>query len=297
MEKTKRKKRGRGSRYDAELIPGRPDLTAIFPYLFKRRCDSLVYFNSVMNVEKTLEYIEKKKESGGRITFFQIVLIAMIRTLRERPGLNRYIAGRRVYQRNNISVNFVAKQDFSEGATESNVFLQFSPEESYQDILKKVNGEIKSVKQGKITDDGKLIALFMKLPRFVLRLLLWLLDTWDFYIDTPKLLRGIDPLRCSLFIANLGSLGVEAVYHHLFEWGNCSIFAAIGKIKPVPWVEEDNTIKARKAVEIKFTVDERVCDGFYLAKSLELLQNYIQNPELLGEVAGSERQTTAESGQ
>jgi len=253
----------------------------MFPYLFKRRCDSVVLFTEKVEVAGALAYIERKKSEGQPVTFFQLVILAMIRTLRERPGMNRFIAGRRLYQRKAVSVNFVAKQSFADNASESNVFIKIKEDERFTDILAKIRGQIKSVKQGGLSDDDKMMEPLLHLPRFVLQFLVWALEKWDFYVDTPGFLRSIDPLRCSVFLTNLGSIGVDAPYHHLFEWGNCSCLAAIGKIKLMPWVDESGAVVARRAVEINFTLDERIADGFYFAKSLELFEHYLKNPEEL----------------
>lgn len=57
------------------------------------------------------------------------------------------------------------------------------------------------------------------MPRFAIRAVIKAMELWDFYVDTPKFIRGIDPMRASVMVANLGSVGMGAAYHHLFEWG------------------------------------------------------------------------------
>jgi len=119
----------------------------------------------------------------------------------------------------------------------------------------------------------------MKLPRCILRMLFAFLRWMDFYFNMPRAFTDVDPLRCSVYIANLGSIGIEAPFHHLFEWANCSMFIAIGKIGYKPVALEDGTIVAKKMVEVKVSIDERIADGFYFARSLELMQSYLKNPE------------------
>ena len=121
----------------------------------------------------------------------------------------------------------------------------------------------------------------MKLPRLMLRIIFAYLRWTDFYFNMPRMFTDVDPLRCSAYIANLGSIGIEAPFHHLFEWGNCSMFIAIGKIGYKPVALEDGTLVTKKMVEVKVTLDERIADGFYFARSLELMQSYLQNPETI----------------
>ena len=111
-----------------------------------------------------------------------------------------------------------------------------------------------------------------------------LLGLWDFYVDTPSFLRGIDPLRCSAYVANLGSVGLDAAYHHLFEWGTCSLFVTIGKVKPTVVVGEDGQPTVRRTMELKIALDERIADGYYDARALELFDTYLNDPTQLQQI-------------
>lgn len=255
-------------------------LNAMFPYMFRSRTESLVYFSTALDVENLLEYIEKKKTEGIELKFFQLFVASVVKLFKERPYLNRFVSGRKLYQRNNIKVSFIAKKAASDEGEETNVALTFGEKTSFQDVIDKLKRDIKIAKSEEVKkDDDKLIETLMKLPRFMLRMLFAFLRWMDFYFNMPKMFADVDPLRCSVYIANLGSIGIEAPFHHLFEWGNCSMFIAIGKIGYKPVALEDGTIVARKMVEVKVTLDERIADGFYFARSLELMESYLNNPE------------------
>ena len=274
-------KRQKGSRRDAYRVNLPYDFNAIFPYMMKRRCDAVLYFSQSIDVEAVLNYVEARKKTDEEITFFQVFLLAAVKLLRERPELNRYVKGRRLYQRENVVLNFIAKREFSDSASETNVTVRIKPEDRYETILAKIRGEIKTAKAGDEKADDKAISALMRLPRFMLMLLFKFLDFSDFYKGIPKSLETVDPVRCSLFIANLGSVGIDAPYHHLFEWGTNSIFVTVGRIKKMPFVEEDGTIVAKTMVEIKVSLDDRISDGFYYARSLDLFKQYLQDPQSL----------------
>ena len=74
-----------------------------------------------------------------------------------------------------------------------------------------------------------------------------------------------DPLYTSAFVANLGSIGIDAAYHHLYEHGNCPLFVTIGQVRD-------------GQLTIRYTFDERVEDGLYCAKSLQVLAQRIEDP-------------------
>ncbi|MCL2785245.1 MAG: 2-oxo acid dehydrogenase subunit E2 [Propionibacteriaceae bacterium] len=271
----------RGDRYDASRVKLSYDLNAMFPYLMKGRNDSIAYFPISVNAEPLLAYIEKNKGTDNEITIFQAFMLALVKTLRARPTLNRYIIGRRLYQRHNVVLSFIARQKYSDDSQETNVLVTIKPEDDRATAIAKLTGEIRVAKKGEQKDDDKLVGMFLHLPRGLLRFAIKLLEWWDFYVDTPGFLKGIDPLRASVYVANLGSVGLGAPYHHLFEWGTCSLFVSIGKIEPTVCVGDDGQPTVRKMAQLRVALDERIADGYYDARSLELMMDYLEHPEML----------------
>lgn len=281
-EERRRAPRLRRGRHGADRVPMAGNLNSMFPYIMKRRCDSVAYYPMSIDVENLLAYIEANKSTEMAMTFFQAVLLALAKILRERPALNRYIIGRRVYQRHNVELAFLARREYSENSTETNVWVSIEPGDRRAEILRKITGNIQIAKSGSDKDDEKAIGAFLRLPRWALRLAIRFLEWYDFYFDTPKPFRGgVDPLRCSAYIANVGSVGLGAPYHHLFEWGTCSLFVSIGKIEPRVCVGADGKPTVRRMVDLRFALDERIADGFYDARSLELFAEYLLDPRQL----------------
>lgn len=254
-------------------------MNAMFPYMMKTRTESLVYFNTALDVENLLEYIEKKKAEGIELKFFQLFVAAVVKLFKERPHLNRFVAGRRLYQRDDIKISFIAKKAATDEAEETNVALTFNESTTFSDVIGRMKKDIKTAKSDEVKNDDAVIKTIMKMPRFIIRILFGILNWLDFYFEMPKSLADVDPLRCSVYIANLGSIGIEAPFHHLFEWGTCSVFIAIGRIKYMPVALEDGTLVSKKMVEVKVSLDERIADGYYFARSLELMEKYLKNPE------------------
>ena len=273
-----KKPRRRGDRYDATRVDLGRGFKAIFPYIMKGRNESIAYYPVLVDAEPLLAYLEEKKGTDQQITVFEAFLLALVRILRERPTLNRYFIGRRLYQRRDVELSFVARRQYTDDSTETNVFVHIKPDDNTETILRKIRGEIRTAKTGEPQDDEALIDLFMRMPRSVLRVAIKLLEWWDFFHDTPGFLRGIDPLRCSAYVANLGSVGMGAAYHHLFEWGTCSLFVTIGQIKPTVCVGADGQPAVKRMVELRISLDERIADGYYDATALNLFDTYLRDP-------------------
>ncbi|HEY3546699.1 MAG TPA: 2-oxo acid dehydrogenase subunit E2 [Propionicimonas sp.] len=273
--------RKRGDRHDATRVDLGRGFAAMFPFLMKGRNDSIAYYPVTIEVENLLDHLEQLKGTPGQLSLFEAVMLALVKILRERPTLNRYIIGRRLYQRRDVQLSFIARRQFTEDSTETNVYVTVKPEDDAATALAKLRGEIRTAKSGEEKSDDKLLDLFLHLPRALLQAAINLLGLWDFYVDTPSFLRGIDPLRCSAYVANLGSVGLGAAYHHLFEWGTCSLFVTIGKVQPTVVVGEDGQPTVRRTMELKIALDERIADGYYDARALELFDTYLNDPTQL----------------
>ncbi|MDR0848065.1 MAG: 2-oxo acid dehydrogenase subunit E2 [Propionibacteriaceae bacterium] len=272
---------GRGDRYDATRVTLPSSLNGLFPYIMRGRNNSIAYFPVTVEVDALLEYIDQSKGTDHEITFFQACLTALTKILRARPQLNRYIQGRRLYQRKDVVLSFIARRAMEEDSTETNVLVAVKSDDTAETLKAKLTGEIRLAKDGVETEDDKLVSLFYSMPRLLLRIAIKLIETWDFYFDTPKFLRGVDPLRCSVYIANLGSVGMGAPYHHLIEWGTCSIFMCIGQVRKAVIVGEGDVPVVRQVVDLTFALDERIADGYYDARALELFKKYFAEPALL----------------
>jgi len=99
----------------------------------------------------------------------------------------------------------------------------------------------------------------------------------------PKAIKEVDPYRATVFISNLGSIKMEASYHHLINWSLNSIFVLANRMHKMPFFNDDGTYEMKDGMSFGFTIDERIADGFYFAKSLALFKNILANPECLDE--------------
>lgn len=273
-------RRGR-DRHDATRVELGRGFSAMFPFIMKGRNESIAYYPVTIEVENLMAHLERVKGTEAQLTLFEAVLLALVRILRERPTLNRYIIGRRLYQRRDVQLSFIARRQLTADSSETNVSVTLKPTDDARVALQKLRGEIRSAKAGEQKADDGLVDLFLRLPRSLLQVAVNLLSAWDFYVDTPSFLRGVDPLRCSAYIANLGSVGMGAAYHHLFEWGTCSIFVTIGKVKPTVVVGDDGKPTVRRTMELRIALDERIADGYYDARALELFDTYLNDPTQL----------------
>lgn len=269
-------------RSDGKLVVGGDPMQYIMPYVMKGRNESAIYFKKTVNIENIREYNKSKRKEGIRITLFNIVVAALLHTLYERPNLNRFVAGRRLYEHNDFDVSYVVKKTLTDDAEESIAHVSLNEHDTIFTVSERMMEHIKNIEEGEIEkSDDKLMAFVMKFPRWAIRSIVNIVRWMDFHGILPKSFQDIIPLYSSVFISHIGSLGAEAPFHHLYEFGTTSIFITIGKVYEVPSKGPDGGVIWNKCVDFMFTVDERICDGVYLVNSMKRFVELLENPVIL----------------
>ena len=263
------------TRFDGTPAEGVPGYRRIIPFIMRGRNESAVYFEQVVDLTQTLPWIERfNAASEHRITVFHVLLGAISRTLGERPRLNRFVSGRRLWDRKGIWLSFAAKKAMDDKAPLTTIKLGFPPEEPFSDMVARLADTLGEARSGRQSSVEKEVGLLLRLLDLAVRLVR-LLDALN---CAPRSLLAHDPMYCSVFVANLGSLKIDAAYHHLYEYGNCPMFVTVGRIEDVPVVTEDGGVEARRVMRLKYSFDERVEDGLYCARALELLKDRLEDP-------------------
>jgi hypothetical protein len=246
------------------------------PLLSPRRNDSVVHFEHELEVDRAIAFLERKNATRppeSRITLFHLLLRSLVRVLDERPRLNRFVAGGRLWQREGIWITFSAKKRFDDDAPLVAVKRRFEPRETLDAMADRLGRAIVDGKSDRQTTSDREVKWLLRLPRPLARLALWLAHVADAAGLLPRSMIESDPMYASVFVANLGSVGLDAAYHHLWEHGTIPIFCVMGRVR--------EGSDGRRRMSLKYTFDERVEDGLYCAGGLERLRELFQKPELL----------------
>jgi len=270
-------------RSDGTYVRNLHFFTRIMPYIMPARSDACIYFEQEFDVTKTLKYIKKRKNDteGLSISLFYIILYAAIRTISQRPKLNRFVSGYRHYQRNRISFNFVVKRDLTDDGEEINITMSFSPLLTIEGFCRKINERISSIKKGTSTSVEKVNSVVSSLPRSLIKLFIWGIRFLDYHNALPKAAIDSLPFYSTIFFTNVGSVGIDAPFHHNFEIGNCGIFCAIGKLKKVNILTKDGIVETHDKIKLTVTYDDRITDGIYCARAMDIVRDLVENPENL----------------
>ena len=297
MSETKEEKPKRrwGDRRDGRRVKA-PGLQTVMGYLLPKRTDCEVYLNDKIDATELMAYLEKRNAEHPeyKTTLFHAAVTGMARMIKERPKMNRFIQGYVMYERYEITISFVAKRRFADGAEESLMILKPKDEDTLDSISRKIVGDVREMRKSEHATGGvdEILDKFAAMPRFVLipviAFIRWL-DFWGLNLD---FLTEGDPNYTTVLASNLGSIRCPAVYHHLNNYGTNSVMITIGTLHKEEVLMPDGTKAVRDIVDIGATLDERIADGFYFARSLKLIKHIFAHPELLekplGEPSGFE---------
>ena len=288
-EEKKQYKRKWGDRRDGRMIK-MPGLQTVMASLMPNRADCEVFLHDTVDVTEMVDYIEKKNAEDPSIkrTFFHCAIAMAARMVRERPILNRFVQGGRIYERYEISISFVAKRKFEEHAEETLMFFVPKDTDTLDDVSRMVIGDVAEARKSEHSTGGvdALLDKFAAMPRLLMMFLIRVIRWMDFWGVCPKFITDGDPNYSTILMSNLGSIKCPAVYHHLNNYGTNSIMLTIGTIHEEERLMPDHSKAIRKVVDLGVTMDERIGDGFYFARSLKLLHYICANPQLLDRPIG-----------
>ncbi len=274
-------------RKDAELIDKKiPIFNRMIPYMMRGRNESMISFKEPLILTNMLKFIDQRRDDEGKrlYNYFDILIAAAIRTIAEYPQMNRFIMGGHYYQRNELSCSFVIKTKLSFDEPERNVIIRCRPEDKLTDISARVREGVKESRISNEDDQEKAMKILFRFPSWIVGLITRAVIRFDKWGILPLSMTDLDALHTSLFMANLGSIGLnDAPAHHLFEWGTSSIFITSGRMRKKQITDRFGKVSIEDVLNVCFSIDERISEGFYFSKVVKMFRRLVENPQLLEE--------------
>ena len=279
----KQEKRRFGDRKDGTLIRDLDGMHFITPLIYPNRCDNEAYISERIDLGPVNAFLAQKnaQPSDFPYTLFHVILAALVKTVTLRPKLNRFIANKNFYQRREVSAAFVVKKLFSDDAGEALAVVHATDDSTLTSLHADIFRQISSCRSDKVDASTAGMDMFNKMPRWMGKAIVRFLMFLDRHGWVPSDLIATDPYYSSVVISNLGSIKLKCGYHHLTNWGTCSLFCIIGEKKMTPVFQPDGTYEMRETLDLGLTIDERLADGYYYSKSIRLLKHLLEHPELL----------------
>ena len=274
-----------GDRIDGRRIRTMSPMEQISAYFQVERNTCSNLFEESFEITPVERYIRQKRREG--LTDFgitHVLLAAYVRGVAKYPQLNRFISGQKIFSRgSDIQYCMTVKKEMSVESPDTTIKVHLVPSDTAADVYHKLSAAIEEVKSTQELDSGldNLVQYLNLVPSVVLKFTVWLLKLLDYFGLVPKFLLELSPFHGSLFFTSMGSLGIPPVYHHLYDFGNLPVFAAFGCKRKALELQEDGSVIQKKYIDCKFTLDERIADGYYYATFFKYYRRLLRNPEIL----------------
>jgi len=270
-----------GDRKDGTLIRKIDSMHYIMPLMYPNRCDNEACMNIRVDLTKAEDFLAQKNanDPAYKYNLFQLVVTAVLKTIMLRPQMNRFIANQNLYQRNEVTAAFTVKKIFSDHGGEALARIYAKESDTLDTIHEEIYRQVSFCRSDNKDASTASMDIIQKIPgKHLIGAAARFLDRHGWM---PSEIIATDPYYCSVVLTNLGSLKIDAGYHHMTNWGTNSVFCAIGLIKKRPYFDDEGNVTMRQSVNLALTIDERIADGYYYAKTIRLLKHLLENPELL----------------
>lgn len=274
-----------GDRKDGRRVRSLPPMQKVIPYIMSRRSDAQNTFSDNFEITEAERMVRSKvKEGMVNFSLLHVILAAYVRMLSQRPGVNRFINGQKVFARNRIEIVMAVKKEMSLQAGDTMIKVVFPPDATIDEVYTLFNERVQqaTAEDGESSFD-RTAKILTFIPGLLLRWLMGLLFFLDYFGWLPRALTDVSPFHGSMIITSMGSLGIKPIYHHIYDFGNLPVFLSYGTKYTVNTIDRDGGIRRRRFIDIKAVTDERICDGYYYASALKTLKHLVQSPAVLNE--------------
>jgi len=258
-------------------------INAVGVYIMPERNGASNQFTATIDITETERFIKEKRAEGMKgLGLMHIVLAAYVRTIATHPGVNRFIRGQKIYARNSVDMCLTIKKEFKLDAPEAVVKIIAQPSDTLEAIYTQTNKLVTENKKSDESNGTDAAAKFLKyIPGLLLKFVVWFLKFLDYFGLLPRALTNVSPFHGSMYITNMGSLGIAPVFHHLYDFGNLPLFCSIGSKRTEYKLNADGTVRKERLIDLTVVCDERICDGHYYASAFKTWKKHIENPSPL----------------
>ena len=267
---------------EGRILKSLNPFASIVPYIMVDRSDSQNTITDCFDISGAEKLVRKLRTEGyDSIGILHIMLAAYVRAISQRPAVNRFIRGQKIYARNGIVINMAVKRKMSLDGEETTIKLKCDPSDTLIDIYHKFNKLLEENIGEEDSSNGTDLAaaIIGHIPGLIKKWVIWFLKLLDYFGLIPSAVLNVSPFHGSMFITSMASLNIPPIRHHLYNFGNVPVFIAFGAKRAELVLNEDGSVTKRRVVDFVANLDERICDGYYYASTLKMFKKYLVSPE------------------
>lgn len=265
-------------RADGKRVKSVGNMYTIASYFMIDRSDACNATTVRLPYQPIHEYVIEARKKGVQLSYMAVIIAGMLRTMCTHPFLNRFIANKKVYARNEVAIGMVVLRN-GENAEESMGKMKFKLTDTIFDVNDKINEFVSNNRHNDANETDKIMKTLTKIPG-LLNIGTTIIRFADKHGLLPKAIIDASPFHCSFVITNLASIRTNHIFHHVYNFGTCGGIYAIGNLEDVPKMKNGEIILERQ-MPIGIMCDERIGDGHSYARAFATLQKYMKNPALL----------------
>lgn len=263
-------------------VRGVSPMARLVPYIMEDRIGSQNFIFDKIYLSKIDKYIKKKQEEGLKnFNLMHVIIASYIRTCSQRPAINRFIRGQKIYSRRMVEVSLSIKKEMNIDSPDTVVKILLEPSATADDVYNALNSKIEGYREVKNSSFDRLAKVLNFIPGILLRWTIRFLRFIDYFGLLPRCLTNLSPFHASFFITSMGSLGIPPIVHHLYDFGSCPAFCSFGAKQRETKINSEGEVYRQSYVDVTYNLDERICDGYYYASALRYLKGIYKNPEVL----------------
>jgi len=247
--------------------------------VYKQPVDSRIYGIFDADVTDIVDYIQKERKKGRRLTITHFLTAAVARTLYEDiPDINCFVRRGHVVFRKDADV-FVTVS--IKGKDMTGLIVRKAQDLAVGEISKIIREKAREKRSGNESGAFASKGALSKIPWPFRRLLFVIIKFWifDLGFSFPFLKIQADPFG-SIMITNIGSFGLSYGMVALFPIGKIPAVITMGKIEDKA-VVIDGEIKIRKMLPLTGTFDHRIVDGAQAGVLTNGVIRRLSNPQEL----------------
>ncbi len=278
-------KRRFGDRKDGRRLRHTQSFFAVMPHIMKKRSDAQVFFDEYIEIEELEKYVRRmrKERDMPMFSLYHVIVAAAVRMFVLRPRLNRFVMNGKIYARNHLSVSMTVKRQLHQNGLEVCIKPHFDNTDTVFDVYRKINETMEREVKDEGNENSTDIAanILNRCPAWIVRAFVNFIIFMDHRNLMTNFINQLSPFHTSFYITDVGSIGIDAIYHHIYDFGTTSVFIALGKKQYIPVAAPDGTVTTKKVVRLRMVMDERICDGQYYAESFRSFRRLLKKPETL----------------
>lgn len=273
-----------GDRSDGYRLRTVNPMLRMMPYIMPKRSDACNCFADSIDVTKTERFCREKVRAGmTNFSFLHILIASYLRAISQRPALNRFVSGQKLYTRKGIQIVMTVKKTMSLDSPDTCIKVAFEPDDTVDEVYEKFDRVVSAIRNAPDESNSfdKLNKVISLIPGLLCRWTVGFLRFLDYFGLMPRKILELSPFHGTMIITSMGSLGIRPIYHHIYDFGNLPVFFSYGGRRSEVICDADGNTSVRKHIEIKVVTDERICDGYYYASAFKIIKRHAENPELL----------------